>query len=82
MHRFWHLFLHNTRWFMGTVIVILVITFFLWRVIDPIGSTLKINGFLKDVWEIVKFIIYIIIIIFVIKLFFKHSFPSKSKGHH
>jgi len=56
MKTFFRLFFTDLRWFLGTlaVLAVIIISFILWREINPIGSANVINSFLQDLQEIGK----------------------------
>lgn len=82
MRHFWHLFTHNAYWFVGTLVVIGILFFVGWRTFNPEESAKIINTFLEDVWTLAKYILTLVIMYFGVRIMFKKSFPSKSKGHH
>ncbi len=76
MRQFFHLFLTSSRWFVGTLVVFSVISFFLWRAIDPIGSADTINQCLQDLWEIAQTVIALALCYFVFRILFSKVFST------
>ena len=82
MEQFWMRLRTSLWWFLGTIIVLLVVILFFWSLIDHEGYVRIVNGFLHDLWEIVKTIIAISLVIVGICYMFKLGpFRSGKKKH-
>lgn len=72
MREFIHLFLTNRRWFVGTMLVLFILFFFLWRLFDPQGFASAINSFFQAVWAIFQSLFVLAIVILVIRVMLGH----------
>ncbi len=85
MREFWHRFWTSLRWFIGTVIVLAIVIALIWRGVDREGFTTTVNGWMYDLWEIIKFILGCILafaLLFAgIRWMFGRKPFSGSKGH-
>lgn len=86
MREFFSLFLTDRRWFLGTVIVIAILFFVLWRLFDPQGFVSSINNFFQTIWGILQSILVLMIVIFGIRVMLGYR-PwwmggGKKKGGH
>lgn len=74
------------RWFLGTVIVLLILVLFLWNIFDREGLVVSMQGLLDDVQAICHYLLYYAIIAGIVYLVFKAIwrgiFPKPKKGHH
>ncbi len=74
----------SLNWFIGFVVVLVFTFLFFWRLIDQEGFTSAINGFLQDMWEIVKFFIVLALIALALKFMIfgnKKGGGTRSGGH-
>lgn len=82
MRDFIHRFFTDLRWFLGTVSILLFMYMFVWRIVDHDGFVEAINGFFHDMWEIVKGIGVLCLIIAGIGIMFGwRPFKAKKGGH-
>ncbi|MFA7315328.1 MAG: hypothetical protein WC059_00805 [Candidatus Paceibacterota bacterium] len=68
MKGFLRLIFTNPRWFLGTLLAIVVLFGFFWRIIDPTGSAQIINNFLADVWALLSSIMVFALMILGISI--------------
>lgn len=81
MYEFWHRFLTNLRWFLGTIIVLFILSVFFWRIFDPQGFILNVNNFFSSMWEIIKSILALALAIFAIRIMFGYRPWWMGKGN-
>ena len=77
MRHFFHLFLHDHRWFIGTVAVIGILFFFFWGLFGPESLQIAWNRFALLLGQSLKGAIMILIIFCGFKIMLKGSFGSK-----
>ena len=83
MREFFHLYFTNLRWFVWVTSLFGLIYLFLWRLIDPTGFAISMNGFMHDVWEMVKFVLVIVLMLAgILKMFNMGPFKRQKSGHH
>ncbi len=80
MNELWHRIWTRMNYFIGFLVLVLLVVFFLWRQIDPEGSAIIINDFLSDLWEITKTILAIAIVFVGILIMFGRKPFSSRKG--
>lgn len=83
MRQIWQTILNNR--IAGTLFIILIVLFtlFMWKLISPESYELKVNGFLRDMWEIAKFIGEILIGYLLFAGFFRWPpFSRRKSGGH
>ncbi len=81
MFDFWHRFCTNRNWFLGTIIVLVILIIFIWRIADHEGFVATVNGFLEDVWQLMKSILVLCLVVMGIMIMFGWR-PFKKRGGH
>jgi hypothetical protein len=80
---FWNHFRTNRYWFIGTLLALLIISLFIWSLIDYNDFVFKVNRFLNDMIEIFKCLLMVTVVIIAARYFLFKSKPAKksSSGH-
>lgn len=73
MNEFFNKFLIDRKWFIGTIIVILILFFFFWKIIDPESFAKNMSNFFQTMFEILKSIFILAIVILGIRVMFGHK---------
>ena len=82
MKEFLNRFLTNHRWFLGTMIALVILILFFWRLVDHEGYVHTINGFFHDLWEIFKGLLALVIAgVGIAMMLGWRPFRKKGNGH-
>lgn len=81
MNEFFNRVMTSARWFLGFIIAIGLISMLIWRGVDPVSYTETVNGFLKDVWEMMKFFIALCMIILGLRYIMRGTIGGGGKRH-
>jgi hypothetical protein len=68
MREFWHRFLTDRRWFIGTIIVLFILFMFFWRLFDHEGFVTSINNFFQTIWGIIQSVLVLAIVVLGIRV--------------
>jgi ABC-type dipeptide/oligopeptide/nickel transport system permease component len=87
MRQIWQTILNNRTAGIVFVCAIVLLFLFLWKSIDPASYNSTVNGFLQDLWEIVKSFIYMVIALVIMylgvaRIFGFGPFRKKKSGGH
>lgn len=77
MKEFIEKILTNAKWFLLFVAVLIVLTLFFWRIIDIDSYRNAIHGFMNDIFQFLKLLFVIAIVIFGFRIMLK-GFDKKN----
>lgn len=81
MREFWNRFTTNRYWFLGTLIVVLILSMIVWRIINYEGYVNTINGWMHDLKEIMEFILIMAMVVAGIGMMFGWRPWRRGGGH-
>jgi len=82
MREFFNLVFTRSRWFLGFVITITILTLLVWRLADKEGFVNSLQGFMNDIWELTKSVLTIIIMFAGLAIILGWRPFGKRKGGH
>lgn len=79
MNEFFNRVMTSARWFIAVVIIIFIVSMFIYRATDPVGYVETVNGFLQDMWEVMKFILTLCFIFLGLRMIMNGMFGGGKK---